>query len=180
MTCIIGIAQDEKIYMGSDGAATTLDGVKSSVVIPKIFEKDEYLLGYAGSFRMGKFLQYNVDLPKPPSWARGSKKLDEFLNGIVVPAIKKQVKEAELEIGEKEDFSYLIGLRGHIFELDENWAVHESTQSYISIGSGMDIALGSLYSTSGWKSPIKRITVALEASAFYNTFVSQPFTILEK
>jgi len=179
MTCIVAIAQDDKVYMGADSAATTPDGLAGIIRIPKVFIDDEYLIGYAGSFRMGKFLQYSVELPKSPSWAWGSEKIDEFINGFVVPSIRKQVKENELEQMEKEDFEFLIGLRGHIFELDENWAAYEANQDYQSIGSGVDIAMGSLYSTSSWKNPIKRISVALEAASLYNTFVSAPFTILE-
>lgn len=180
MTCIVAIAQDGVVSMGGDSAATDPQGgTLVTVQMPKIFIKDEYIIGYSGSFRMGKFIQYTLEFPKPPSWAKGSAKLDEFMNGYVVPALRKQAKEAELEQGEKEDFGLIIGIRGHIFELDENWAAYEPTRGYSASGSGMDVALGSLFSTSNWSNPKKRISSALEASAMHNAYVKAPFTILE-
>jgi ATP-dependent protease HslVU (ClpYQ) peptidase subunit len=180
MTCIVGIMHDDKVYLGGDSAASTMDGFTTKIRIPKVYQIDEYLIGYAGSFRMGKFIQYNIEFPKPPTWARGSEKLDEFINGYLVPHIRKCVKESDLDQNEKEDFEFIIGLRGHIFELDENWAAYESAEPYVAIGSGAQIALGSLYSTSNWSNPGKRIRVALEASERYNSYVSSPFTILER
>jgi ATP-dependent protease HslVU (ClpYQ) peptidase subunit len=180
MTCIIGMAQDGKVFLGGDSAASTMDGFSSTVRIPKVYLTDEYLIGYAGSFRMGKFIQYSVEFPKPPSWAKGSEKLDEFINGYLVPHLRRCVKESDLEQAEKEDFEFIIGIRGHIFELDENWAAYEPSEPYISIGSGAQVALGSLYATSNWSNPMKRIRVALEASEKYNSYVSSPFTILER
>lgn len=180
MTCIVGIAKDGSVFMGGDSAAVDINsGSVCAVEMPKVFIKDEYLIGYSGSFRMGKFLQYTAEFPKPPSWAKGPAKLDEFMNGYVVPALRKQAKEAELEPNEKEDFGFLIGIRGSLFELDEAWAAYENSRRYAASGSGTDIALGSLYATNSWTNSRKRIQTALEASALHNAYVQPPFTILE-
>ena len=180
MTCIIAISQDNNVFMGGDAAASEVEsGMISRVNMPKVFVKDEYLVGYAGSFRMGKFIQYSVEFPKPPSWAKGKAKLDEFMNGYFIPAVRKQVEEHKLESQEKEEFGFIIGIRGHIFEIDDAWAAYEPETNYASIGSGSSVAYGSLHSTAGWSNPKKRIQVALEASEKYNIYVSSPFTILE-
>ena len=166
--------------MGGDSAASEPEsGILTAVSAPKVFKKDEYIIGYAGSFRMGKFIQYNVELPKPPQWARGKEKLDEFINGYVMSAIRKQVKDADLEAVEKENSGFLIALRGSIFEIDDAWAAYENKVNYASIGTGSHIALGSLYSTSSWSSPRKRLQIALEASSNFNCFVTAPYTFLE-
>jgi hypothetical protein len=180
MTCIVAIAQDGRVYMGGDAAGSDPhSGMVITTSIPKVFVKDEYVLGYSGSFRMGKWIQYSADFPKPPSWAKGEAKIDEFINGFVVPSLRKQAKEAELEPQEKEDFGFLVGLRGYLFELDESWAAYPTSSGYAASGSGAEIALGSIYSTSSWKNPVKRVTVALEASHVHNAYVRPPFTIVE-
>ena len=180
MTCIAAIAQDGIVYMAGDSAASEPNaGGITTVTSPKIFIKDEYLIGYAGSFRMGKFIQYTVEFPKLPSWAKGGAKLDEFMNGTVSPSIRKQVREHELEQSEKEGFGLVIGIRGSIFEVDEEWAAYENIRNYTAIGSGGDIAIGSLYSTNKWGNAKKRLQTAMEASALYNSYVSAPFTLLE-
>ena len=180
MTCIIAITKDGTVYMGGDSAASESEsGLISTTKMPKVFKKDEYLIGYAGSFRMGKFIQYSVEFPKPPSWAKTPDKIDEFMNGHLIPHIRKQVKEHELEGGEKEEFNFIIGLRGSIFEIDDVWAAYEPATDYISIGSGSPVALGSLYSTAGWSNPKKRIQIALESASKYNIYVSAPFTLIE-
>lgn len=181
MTCIAAISQDGVVYMAGDAAASELEsGVITTVNSPKIFIKDEYLIGYSGSFRMGKFMQYTLELPKVPSWAKGKEKLDEFMNGYFVPAVRKQVKESELEPNEKEDFSFLVGIRGSIFEVDDAWAAYEASNNYMASGSGASIAMGSLYSTSNWSNAKKRLQTAMEAASIYNLYVSAPFTFLEK
>lgn len=180
MTCIVAIANGEKVVMGGDAAGTEIStGTIIATSIPKVFIKDEYVIGYSGSFRMGKWIQYSVELPKPPSWARGEAKLDEFINGYVVPALRKQAKDADLEPGEKEDFGFLVGLRGHLFELDESWAAFPTTTGYAASGSGADVALGSVFSTSSWKDSRKRVLTALEAAYNHNAYVSPPFTVIE-
>lgn len=178
MTCIVAICQDGKVFMGGDsGASDAESGSIATVSSPKVFVKDEYIIGYAGNFRFGKFMQYAVELPKVPSWAKGDK-IDEFVNGIFIASIRKQIAEMALEEKEK-DFGLLIGLRGRVFELGDNYAAVEMSRGYNATGSGAEVATGSLYTTETWKDPIKRIKTALTASAEFNAFVRPPFTIVE-
>jgi hypothetical protein len=46
-------------------------------------------------------------------------------------------------------------------------------------GSGQQVALGSLFSTTAVKTPRKRVRMALEASAKFIMSVRGPFTIIE-
>jgi hypothetical protein len=46
-------------------------------------------------------------------------------------------------------------------------------------GSGGELALGSLFSTTNIKTSRKRVRVALEAAAKFNMAVQGPFTIIE-
>ena len=178
MTCIVSICQDGKVFMGGDsGASDAESGSIGVVTSPKVFVKDEYIVGYSGNFRFGKFLQYSFEFPKVPSWVK-DQKVDEFVNGLFVSALRKQITEFALEEKEK-DFGILIGVRGHLFEMGDNYAAVELLNEYNAVGSGSEIARGVLYATGTWKDPIKRIRLALNASAEFNAFVRPPFTILE-
>jgi len=179
MTCIAGVAKDGKVYMGGDSAITDEGaGIVSRMHLPKVFIKGEFIVGYAGSARFGKLMQHVFIYPKVPNNIRTSEQLDAFLNGIVVTDLKKQAQEMSLEKEEKEDFAVLVGLRGHLFEFDEDWAMFEVGRNYNAIGSGAGVALGSLYTTEAWKDPSKRIRVALEAASLYTPYVGEPFDIL--
>lgn len=179
MTCIAGIAKDGKVYMGGDSAMTDEGaGIISRMHLPKVFIKGEYLVGYAGNARFGKILQHIFNYPKAPVSAKTSEQLDAFLNGVLITDFRRQAQEMSLEKEEREDFQVLIGLRGHLFEFDENWAVFEVGHNYNAIGSGGAVALGSLYTTETWKDSAKRIKIALEAASLYTPYVGEPIDIL--
>ncbi len=63
--------------------------------------------------------------------------------------------------------------------MDVDYHVAEIDVEYLAEGSGQQIALGSLFSTSTIKTPRKRVRMALEASAKFIMSVRGPFTIIE-
>lgn len=74
--------------------------------------------------------------------------------------------------------TFLVGIRGHLYEIGEDWSATRSAEGYNAIGVGSSMALGSLYTTRGWATPRKRVLAALEASVAHNPLVSPPFTII--
>jgi len=61
MTCIIGLIQDNKVYMGCDSALVdswTIQRTKQS----KIFKLGEFLMGVAGFPRVAQLIQYQLSL----------------------------------------------------------------------------------------------------------------------
>lgn len=178
MTCIVAIAKEGKVWMGADSGGSDEEvDVIMPYIMPKVFIRNNYIIGYSGSFRFGKLLQYIFDLPPVPNSINTSEKLDEFMNKVVMQSLKKQAKELELE-KEEMDFDALIGVKGHIFEVSSDWCALESSLPYNVSGSGHKFALGSLYTTEVWKDPQKRINVALSAAAEYAMSVAPPFNIL--
>ena len=64
MTCIVGLADGENVWIGADSASGGANGwAITRVVAPKVFplqikEVDQWLLiGYTSSFRMGQILE---------------------------------------------------------------------------------------------------------------------------
>jgi hypothetical protein len=72
---------------------------------------------------------------------------------------------------------FLVGVRGRLFEIDDDYHAREMLEQYDAVGSGVSVALGSLYSTTG-QDPETRIRVALEAAEQFVTSVRAPFHIL--
>ena len=60
MTCIVAIAQNGVVYMGSDHAAS--DDKTGWILArkePKVFKAGQYGIAFTDSFRMGQILQYS-------------------------------------------------------------------------------------------------------------------------
>lgn len=178
MTCIVAIAKDGKVWMGADsGGSDEESDVIMSYAVPKVFIKHGYIIGYSGSFRFGKLLQHIFDLPPVPNNVNTAEKLDEFMNRVLMQSLKKQAKDLDLD-KEEMDFDALIGVKGHIFEISNDWCAIESSLPYNVTGSGLKFALGSLHTTQTWKEPQKRIGVALSAAAEFAMSVAPPFNIV--
>lgn len=180
MTCIVAVSQGGKIVMGGDSAATSMEtGETVLLKIPKVFIREDYIIGYAGSIRFGKFIQYTFEIPRVPSWAVGSEKLDEFMNNYFIPELRQQISDNELDAKEKETFSLLVGIRGHIFEIDNEFAAYESSTYYAAIGSASAVATGALEMAYPIARPQGICDMALTIAAEKNAFCRPPFTILE-
>ena len=178
MTCIVAITKDNKVYMGGDSGGSDEDsGLILNFKAPKVFKRNEYIIGYAGSYRFGKLLEHSFVLPTVPSNVKTSEQLDAFMNSVFITSIRKQSKELELDKEELE-FDVLVGIRGHLFEIGNDWYALEPTISFLTAGSGTKYALGSHYTTQTWKDPVQRINMALNAAAEYSMDVSGPFNII--
>lgn len=175
MTCIAGLIDKGKIYMGGDSA-----GVNSSLSLSvradqKVFVKDDFIMGFTTSFRMGQLLQYNLELsPRPES-------LDvfEYMVTSFVEAVRKCLKRggfAEKKDEKEKAGTFLVGYAGRLFCIESDYQVEETVLPYAATGSGADIALGALFAN-GHLKPIERIKQALEAAEQFNAGVRRPFVI---
>lgn len=172
MTCIVGlIAKDGTIYMGADSAACSDDSTHSRKDSKLFLLKNKFLIGYAGSFRAGQSIQYCLT---PPNHAKNKSNMEYFVSDFI-DALKELFKDKDIA---KESSQLLIGYQGELFEVDMDFNIGRYNYNYYSIGSGADIALGSLYATQHVKDPKKRLLTALQASAHFNNQVRAPFTIL--
>jgi ATP-dependent protease HslVU (ClpYQ) peptidase subunit len=175
MTCIVAVKHDNKIHMGGDRC---LSDYESSFYMPttdpKIFKKDNMLIGYAGSVRMGKVIKYDFEPPKPDL-----RNLDRYMNIEFINALRECLENNNLKLdsgtSERNDLADLIiGIKGRLFIIEDDWQATEHTYDYLSIGSGSPYALGSLYSTEHLP-PNERVEKALEAADKFSITVCQPF-----
>ncbi len=176
MTCIIGLVVKQKVYIGADTLATDGDSA-FPMMQSKVFQRDKFLFGTAGTMRTGQIIQYCLKIP--PFTNECS--VPEYLITEFVPALRDCLKEngfSKVEDGqEKGTDDVMVGLLGRVFVMDSNFSVYEARDNYVVIGSGQDIAHGALFSTEHLE-PEKRILNALAAATHHNTGVRGPYTVL--
>lgn len=162
--------------MGGDAAAADENSnMVSSRKEPKVFIKNQYIIGYSGSFRFGKVVEHMFVPPKPDL-----NNIDKFLNTDFVDALRDVCELAKVDPSSEEDSSeMLLGVGGRLFEFCNDWHFGEDINNFNAIGSGTSFALGSLYSTRQRRNQSARIRLALESAERFSSSVRKPFTILE-
>jgi len=180
MTCIVGIEHDKGVYIGGDSAGIsgwTVD-LRSD---RKVFRNGEFLFGIAGSFRMGNLLRYALVPPIPPDHPAD---LDRYMVCDFIPAVRailgeggQRKKESEVE-STGDDGTFLVGVRGRLFEVGNDFQVGRTVSRYCAIGSGSTVALGALFAIAPEPMvPSERIAIALRAAEAHNIGVRAPFVI---
>lgn len=175
MTCIVGIKNKGKVYIGGDSAGVNSRYDIAARLDPKVFLVDDMAIGYCGSFRMGQLLRY-ID---PPKHKKG---VDDFQYMVTqfVPLIRKTFTDGGYNKKDKEQDEgglFLIGYRGHLYSIESDYQVAENVDAYDAIGCAYGYALGSLYHTTDL-SPEERINKALEAAEHFSAGVISPYLIV--
>lgn len=168
MTCIIGLVHDDKVYIGGDSAGVS--GSNREVrADPKVFRNGPFLMGYAGSFRVGQLMRFAL---KPPIHQDG---VDDYEYMVVdfIKAVKTTLKDNFFESGP----TFLVGYRGQLYSVDSDLQVGIPLYRIAAVGSGAAIALGAVHALNTWE-PEAKIRRALEISASLNTGVAGPFTVM--
>lgn len=174
MTCIVGLVDKEKVFIGGDSASSSA----SNVFVrkdPKVFKNGEFIIGCTSSFRMIQLLRYTL---KPPEV--GSKEIYEYMCTDFINAVRQCFRCGgySRKIDEVEEGGFfLVGYKDRLFRIEEDFQVGETLNGMDAVGCGGDFALGSLYSTVG--TPEEKVLKALEAAEFLSTGVRRPFIILE-
>lgn len=174
MTCIVGLISDEGVYMGSD-SETSNGHSKRIVKNPKVFRNGDFLIGFTSSWRMGQLLQYEF---VPPVICSETDLL-EYMVTKFVPKIRSVFKESgfsNINNNVEEGGTFIVGVKGRLFRIEDNYQVEECVYPYTSCGNGYLAAFGSLFSTEG-QPALERVEKALEAAAEFAVGVRAPFKI---
>ena len=176
MTCIVGLLDKGKIYMGGDSAGVARLAL-SIRADQKVFIKDDFIMGFTTSFRMGQLLRYNLEIPTI------CKNIDlfEYMVTSFVEAVRKCLKDggfAEKKDEKEKAGTFLVGYQNRLFCIDEDYQVGEQLLPFYAIGCGDNIALGALFANEHLKSE-ERILQALEAAEQFSAGVRRPFLVKE-
>jgi hypothetical protein len=194
MTCIVAITDGEKVVLGADSAGVGGSELRLRAD-PKIFQLGSYAIGFTTSFRMGQILRYETDLPEPPTGAT-PEDLERFLVTEFVPTVRGSfadhgfAKKARFsppgtnnftEEGQDVGGLFLVGVAGHIFEIQYDYQLARPLVPYSAVGTGASIALGALYALTHTSelSLHNRAMQALEAAETFSTAVRGPFHFIE-
>lgn len=182
MTCIVGLIDGDKVWLGGDRAAT--DGGLNRTLLkePKIFTKGDIGFGVCGLPKVMDALKHAIDLPQQSG---GDDK--SFLVAEVVPAIREGLKKFDAAGPSSSPFggsneicfegAMLVAYRGRLYELEGNFQLVEGEEKFASVGSGSKLAIGSFDSTRKVSNAKKRLLMALEAST-KNAGCAPPFDTL--
>jgi ATP-dependent protease HslVU (ClpYQ) peptidase subunit len=184
MTCIAAVKHNNKVYLGGDSALVDLNnGNKVKLNSPKVFRCYEYIIGYAGSARMGQLLQNYFEPTDPPD---NPEELEFHMVTTFIDELRAVAEEKALRLDASDeqvnDFAQIIvGVNGRIFVIEEDWQASEWAYDYAAIGSGCSAALGSLYTTHKLGvDPEIRVKYALMAATEHTLTVSEPYHMVIK
>ena len=169
MTCIVGISDGDSVYIGGDRGSS--DG--SSILPltrPKVKRCGDYLIGYAGSQGIGELAHF-IDMPPI------NKNIEKTLRTTFISTLKDAIEQyGDAYHLEDNSTDWLVGVNGKLFEISsEDW--HISEFEYSAIGSGGNIALGSLHTSRKWQDQEKRIKYALQAAVDISPTCLDPIDI---
>lgn len=173
MTCIVGIRRDGKVFIGGDSAGTDRYGSQRTRADDKVFVSQGFAFGFTSSYR------YNL---KPPTPREGVEPA-EFMTTEFIDAVREVLKTggyAKVENGVERGGSFIVGWRGELYHVEHDFQVGVVTDEHVATGSGVDLALGSLWTTERDRKLTvrRRIHLALGAAEQYDAYVRGPFKIV--
>lgn len=180
MTCIVGIEHKGYVYMGGDRCSSN-ESIKVSVDRSKVFINKDVIIGFTDSFRFGDILQYHYFPAKRPKKFSD----DEYLYLILVEQLRELLKEkgyTTVSENNESGGNCLIGYKGKLYEVQHDFSLNRTVHGFNAIGSGTDVALGSLYTTSlitPTMDPEQQLLTALTAAEEFCPGVRRPFDILK-
>lgn len=180
MTVVVGCVEKEVVWMGADSAGSQ----GWEIVIredPKIFRKGEFLIGFTDSYRMGQILRYSLEIPAIPEGCE----LFDYMCLHFIHSVRGCLKGGGFARKENEAESggtFMVGVRGRLFTVYQDYQVGENKMTYAAIGCGRELALGAMCSLGNLPEKIRprikqRITMALLAAEQWSSGVRGPFLI---
>lgn len=178
MTCIIGVLDGSKVYIGGDSCSS--NGYEyEDCNHSKVFKVKDFVIGGTTSFRMLDLLEYSLTLPEGQPFADAD--MDKFMRTTFVNAVRECLKTggfAKVNNGVEQGGTFLIGYKDKLWRMQDDFSVI-SRCDYDVVGCGTQAALGSLFTTKNENMTVtERITIAMEAAESVLVGVKGPFNIL--
>lgn len=172
MTCVAAYVDKKRKTMWMAADTLCSDGhIGYDRKEPKIFESEDFLIGFSGNPRFYQIIKYSNGFPKPYG------DLHRFMCSEFVAHVASTLNETSY-IKKKEDTlkipgysSMVVLVGGRSFTLYSDFQIEENTYPYVSIGSGSEVAMGSLWTSnkSGLlaKNPKSGLTDSVKAASAF-------------
>jgi ATP-dependent protease HslVU (ClpYQ) peptidase subunit len=172
MTCVIGLVHRKRVYMAADSAAAGNRFIRTTN-LPKIFRKGPCLIGYCGSFRMGQVLEHHLQIPDHID----DESVDSYMVNRFIESVRTALKTqgvASVEQNKEKGGQFLVGYRGRLFSINNDFHVGDMLDGFDCIGSGAAVALGAMKALEDLP-PRQRLEQSLEIASYYVPDVIGPF-----
>jgi len=169
MSCVVGLIHNGKVYLGSDGISTNMNGDHRPVYCEKLFWNEKYLIGFTGSIRTGQLLRPEYFTPPDDIKDLPDAMREHFSN--------KGALCQDEDGGSAQQSNFLIAWKGLIYDVLTDFQLNLTYGDYNAIGNGANTALGSFFTSEKIKSPEKRVLTALRAASEFSFAVGPPYTI---
>lgn len=179
VTCIVGLATPDGVWMGADSFGS--DGSQEIAYrSPKLIVAGELVLGFTESYRAGDLLRYS--LRRLPERGRFDDP-HEYMVTVVVELVRTVFKDGgynKADGGRDTAATLLAACGGRLFLVGSDYCVLEPKSGFTAIGSGYLAAQGSLHTSDMllWE-PERRVRAALEAAAGLCAGVGPPFHVMQ-
>jgi ATP-dependent protease HslVU (ClpYQ) peptidase subunit len=174
MTCIAGIADGTRVWMGGDAAGVAGWEMKI-MTLPKVFVRGPFLFGCTGSVRMTQILQHHLEVEPQMEGVPA----DTYMVRVFVEAVRACLKGfgyAKIESNREQGGFFLVGYRGRLYSAESDFQVNESADGFDAVGVGAPYALAAMCALDELDSEA-RIRRALEIAAHFSIGVAPPFRI---
>lgn len=150
MTCIVGIAWNNKVVLGADSAGMDAWYRTMPRRDKKLFRSgsddpnETMLIGYTSSFRMGQILEHHVSSPRHYA----DVDVHTYLVREWIPAARRALKDqgfTEIDNNRESGGQFLIGYRRRLFAVYDDFQVAEPQEPFWAVGCGADYALGAIH-----------------------------------
>lgn len=174
MTCIAAVIDDGKVYLGGDSLVS--NGYATIPGATKVHRIGDLLMGFSGDVRDMQILKHAFTPPKIATrdwkrpWRAKTTDIETYLAGPFANALKQALGK------DPHSSAFVIGHKGRLFVSHIDYAFTEHAYGYVAIGTGGEIATGSLATSTG--KPLDRLKLALEAAEKHAPGVRRPFTYL--
>jgi ATP-dependent protease HslVU (ClpYQ) peptidase subunit len=160
------------VYIGVDSASVQ-GWVRRATNLRKVFRRGPFLMGYTTSFRMGQLLEHELEVPRQ---ADNESDMSFMVTKFVESArgLMKDKGFSKIESNAETGGQFLVGYRGRLYSVQNDFQVGEMTEGMDAIGSGSDFALGAMKALEDLP-PKRRINKSLEIAAHFNMGVCGPF-----
>lgn len=174
MTCIAGLVDGARVWIGGDSAGVSGYGLTVRAD-SKVFRNGPMLFGFTTSFRMGQLLRYALTIPDHDPRVD----VDKFMATTFVDAVRECLKShgyakktEEVESGG----TFLVAFKGQLFAIHSDYQVGRALEGFDAVGCGEDIALGALFASPSLAGR-DRVELALQAAERHSAGVRGPFVI---